>query len=118
MITTSPEFVGWATLAAGAALVAAPGLTARPLGLDESSHAALRAIGAADLALVPGLLRGSPKWPWMTARAALNLAQAAGMLALAPRSASPTAVRVTAATLASLTAVDGPTAVALRRSAL
>ena len=84
MITTPPEFVGWATLAAGAALVAAPGLTARPLGLDESSHAALRAIGAADLALVPGLLRGNPKWPWMTARAALNLAQAASMLALAP----------------------------------
>ncbi len=67
---------------------------------------------------MPGLLRGSPKWPWMTARAALNIAQAASVLALAPRSASPAAVRATAAVLASLTAVDGPTAVALRRSAL
>ena len=36
----------------------------------------MRLLGAADLVLVPGLLAGRPRWPWMAARAALNLAQA------------------------------------------
>ena len=48
-----PQLVGLATLAAGAELVAAPQLTTRALGL-EGDEAAVRAIGAADLVLVPG----------------------------------------------------------------
>jgi hypothetical protein len=116
MITTPPQLVGWVTLAAGAGLVAAPRLTAGPLGLGGGDHAALRALGAADLVLVPGLLRGEPRWPWMAARAALNVGQAAVLLRLGRRSTAPKAVWATAAALAGLTAVDVPTALALRRS--
>ncbi len=110
-----PQLVGIATLAAGAALVAAPQLTTRALGL-EGEETAVRVLGAADLVLVPGLLAGRPRWPWMAARAALNLAQAGWLAAAAGRAGSPGLARGGAAALAALTAVDGPTAVALRRA--
>jgi len=71
-----PVFVGYVTLAAGAALAAAPGRVTGPLGLDGQDMA-VRAIGLLDLVLVPGLLRGSPRWPWMVGRTALNVATAA-----------------------------------------
>jgi hypothetical protein len=83
-----PVFVGCVTLAAGAALIAAPGRAAAALGLD-GQDAAMRAIGASDLVLVPGLLRGSPRWPWMIGRAAANLAIAAYLHGVAPQSSSP-----------------------------
>jgi hypothetical protein len=65
-IERAPVFVGSVTLATGVALAAAPGLLTRRLGL-EGHDAAVRAIGVADLVLVPGLLRGEPRWPWMVA---------------------------------------------------
>ena len=76
----------------------------------------MRAIGAADLALVPGLLRGRPHWPWMAARAALNVAQAACVRQLARRAEQPERAQAAAGVLLGLTLPDGATAVALRRS--
>jgi hypothetical protein len=115
MTERMPVIAGYATLVIGAALLAAPRLMTRPLGLD-GQEAAVRAIGVSDLVLVPGLLRGTPRWPWMAARAAFNLGDAAYLHRVAPRSASPTAVRAGAAVMAGLTALDGATALALRRS--
>jgi hypothetical protein len=111
-----PAFVGAVTLAIGGALVAAPQLATGPLGLT-GKDTAMRALGAADLALVPGLLRGNPRWPWMTARAALNVAQAAYLLRAAPQAGKPALTLAVGSTLLSLTAADGATALALRRAA-
>jgi hypothetical protein len=108
-----PVLAGCVTLVAGAALVAAPGRAAELLGI-EGQTTAVRAIGVSDLVLVPGLLGGSPRWPWMVGRAALNLAQAAYLHAAAPRS-SP--ARALTGVLAGLTVVDGATGLALRRRA-
>ena len=110
-------FVGCVTLAAGAGLLIAPGRVAAALGL-EGQEVALRAIGASDLVLVPGLLRGSPRWPWMIARAALNLGLAAYLRAVAPQSSAPGALNGGAGVLMGLTAVDGATGLALRRAGL
>ncbi len=101
-----PVLVGWVTLAAGAGLLAAPGRAAAALGL-EGQDTALRLIGAADLALVPGLLADRPRW--MIARAGLNLAQAAYLLGVAPQSSQPERVKGSAAALLGLTVVDGAT---------
>jgi hypothetical protein len=106
-IERAPVFVGSVTLATGVALAAAPGAAARALGL-EGQDAALRALGAADLVLVPGLLRGRPRWPWMVSRAGLNLAMAAYMIGVGKRSG--------ARTLLALTVVDGATGLALLRA--
>ncbi len=109
-----PAFVGWVTLAAGAGLLAAPGAVAGQLGL-EGDERALRAIGLSDLVLVPGLLAGRERWPWMVGRAALNLGVAAYLHGVAERSASPDALRAGAAVMAGLTVADGATGLALRR---
>ena len=70
--------VGLATTLIGGALAAAP---AGPAGfLRLSSPLGARVIGIADLALVPGLIAGRPRWPWMAGRAALNVAIAAYLL--------------------------------------
>ncbi|HEX2416345.1 MAG TPA: hypothetical protein VHJ37_14130 [Thermoleophilaceae bacterium] len=111
-----PVFVGWVTLGAGATLTAAPGRVAGALGL-EGQEAAVRAIGLSDLVLVPGLLRGSPRWPWMVGRAALNLGQAAYLLGVAPQSSAPEMLKGAAGVLAGLTVLDGATGLALRRVA-
>jgi hypothetical protein len=110
-----PVFVGGVTLAIGGALVAVPRLAAGPLGLD-GQEAALRAIGASDLVLVPGLLRGNPRWPWMVGRAAFNLAVAGYLHGVAPQASKTQRVRATAGVMLALTAVDGATASALYRA--
>jgi hypothetical protein len=115
MIERMPAFVGGVTLAAGLSLLAAPRRTAALLGL-EGQEPALRAIGASDLVLVPGLLRGSPRWPWMVGRAALNLVLAAYLHGVAEQSSSPDALRAGAGLFLGLTAVDGATGLALRRA--
>ena len=115
MFEQMPSFAGYATLGIGVALVAAPRLVTGPLGL-EGQDAAVRAIGMSDLVLVPGLLRGSPRWPWMLARAAFNLGDAAYLHRVAPRSSAPRATRTGAGVMLALTALDGTTALALRRS--
>jgi hypothetical protein len=115
MLEQMPTFAGYVTLGIGAALLAAPRLVTGPLGL-EGQEAAVRAIGVSDLVLVPGLLRGSPRWPWMLARAAFNLGDAAYLHRTAPQSASPQAMKAGAGVMLALTAIDGATALALRRS--
>jgi hypothetical protein len=108
-----PTFVGAATLAIGAALTAAPGLATGPLGLRDQD-AAMRAIGVSDLVLVPGLLRGEPRWPWMAARAGLNVVVATYLLGVAGQSSAPRATRGLAGVMLALTAADGATAMSLR----
>src|SRR5262245_11211265 len=76
--------VGLITLPIGVGLVLAPVHAARLLKLGDHSGA-LRVIGAADLALVPGLLAGRQRWQWMAARAGLNLVIAAYVLRLVRR---------------------------------
>ena len=115
MFERVPQFAGSVTLAVGVALLAAPRLMTGPLGLD-GQDAAVRAIGVSDLVLVPGLLRGSPRWPWLLARAAFNLGDAAYLHRMAPRSSSPDVLKAGAAVLAGLTVLDGATALALRRA--
>jgi len=115
---TDPErmaaLAGWATLAIGASLLVAPRRTTGPLGL-EGHEGAFRALGVADLVLVPGLIRGDPRWPWVLARAAFNVGDAVYLLRAARRSSSPWRVRAGVAVMAALTAIDGATALELRR---
>ncbi len=106
-----PTSVGYITTATGLALVAAPGFAARQLGL-RGQEGPLRLIGAADLALAPGLVLGKPRWPWMIGRAALTVAMAAYFLGVAGKSRE---ARWTGYTLLGLTVVDGATGVALSR---
>jgi hypothetical protein len=63
--------VGVLTVAIGAALTAAPNRAGPVVGLADPRAA--RLVGLADLALVPGLLRGRPRWPWLAARIGLNV---------------------------------------------
>ena len=106
-------FAGYATLLIGASLLLAPRWTTRPLGLD-GEETAFRELGVADLVLVPGLLRGNPRWPWVAARAALNVGDAVYLAQAARRSSSPARVWAGAAVMAGLTAIDGATAFELR----
>jgi len=115
-IERAPVFVGSVTLATGVALAAAPGVLTRRLGL-EGHDAAVRAIGVADLVLVPGLLRGEPRWPWMVGRSALNLAMAAYLMGAAKQASSPGLANAGAGALLGLTVIDGATGLALRASA-
>src|ERR687893_123892 len=101
-----PAFVGCATLAIGGALVVAPRLATGPLGL-AGQETAFRAIGASDLVLVPGLLAGRPRWPWMVGRAALNVAVAAYLRGVAPQSSAPARANGGAAELLGLAVEDG-----------
>lgn len=112
-----PTIVAGVTLVAGTALAVAPGVFARPVGLD-GQDLAVRAIGVSDLILVPGLLGGRPRWPWMVARAALSVAQAAYCDGVAPRARNAGRVRGAAATLAGLAVMDAVTAVRLRSAGL
>jgi hypothetical protein len=72
--------VGLITLVLGGVLTAAPSRAGRALGFSDPRGA--RIVGLADLALVPGLLRGHPRWPWMVGRVALNLAIVGYLLAV------------------------------------
>jgi hypothetical protein len=100
--------VGMITLALGGVLAAAPARSGRLLGLADPRGA--RIVGLADLALVPGLLRGRPRWPWMMGRVALNLAIVAYILA----TGSDRKSRLAAIGLVVATAMDLPVTVALR----
>ena len=99
--------VGVATSPIGGWLVLAPEDVARALGLRDSR--AVRIIGVADLALVPGLIAGRPRWPWMAARAGLNVAIAAHLLD-ATRKTPDRRPRAVALLLAGITVADVATA--------
>jgi hypothetical protein len=103
--------VGVLTTAIGGALAAAPGRVGPPMGLEDQRAA--RLVGLADLTLVPGLLRARPRWPWLAARAALNLAIVCNAIVTARgnRRAQAATAALVAATAADVAALS-----ALRRS--
>jgi hypothetical protein len=102
-----------ATLPIGAAILLKPDWVGKALKLGDHP-AALRVIGAADLALVPGLLAGRRRLPWMVARAGLNVAIAAYCVRLA-RTEGNLGPKIAVPALAVATAADARTILALRR---
>ena len=99
--------VGVTTTGIGVALTWAPDAVAQALGLRHPRS--VRLIGLADLALIPGLLAGRPRWPWMVARAALNVAIAAYLLDDARHTSASRPPRI-ALLLAAVTVADAGTA--------
>jgi len=97
--------VGFGSLAIGAALLLWPERLGRLADLD-AGEARLVALG--DLAVVPGLLWGRPRRPWMIARGAVNV----GIVGILLRRRSPRA-RVGAMALSLLTVADLQVAAAL-----
>ena len=90
--------IGCASGAIGAAALAAPQKANRALGLHNDP--AMRAIGIADLALVPGLLIGRPRWLWVAARAGLNLTIAAYLIGSRQHGQTPRPLAAVAALIA------------------
>ena len=90
---------GLATLVIGSALLVAPDRVGPLCGIPDARTA--RVVGMVDLALSPGLLAGSPRWPWLAARTVANVATATVV------ARGGWAGRATAAALVALTAVDG-----------
>ncbi len=106
--------VGAGTLAIGVALLAAPARLGPLIGLTDPRST--RLIGGLDLVLVPGLLTGRPRWPWLAARAVLNVAMAAYTLRQPHRAhADSTRARAFALALLAATVADGTAAAATRR---
>jgi hypothetical protein len=97
--------VGVVTSAIGAALTVAPNRAGPLMGIEDPLAA--RLVGLADLALVPGLLRGRPRWPWLTARVGLNVAIIGYAIGTARRNrrARISAAALVAATLSDLSAL-------------
>lgn len=110
-----PKIVAAITLVAGAALVAAPRVGTGPLGL-EGDERGMRAVGVADLLLVPGLASGSAPSAWMTGRCAVSVMQAAFLDGAVARSTRPGATRGLSVLLAGLAVADVLTAAQLRRA--
>ncbi|MEU4472936.1 hypothetical protein [Micromonospora sp. NPDC023888] len=102
------------TLGFGVALTARPRRTAAALGLGERPVLA-GAVGLADLVVGSGVLCGRPRWPWMAARAALNLVLAGCYAAEANRPDGNGRARAGAIAMASLTVVDATLTLALAK---
>ncbi|MGE4424888.1 MAG: hypothetical protein AB7G37_00385 [Solirubrobacteraceae bacterium] len=111
----TPKIVAGVTLVAGVALLAAPRVYTEPVGL-EGQDRPVRAVGLADLILVPGLIGGRPRWPWMVGRAAVSLMQGAYVDGVSSQASRPRAARRTAAVLYGFAAMDTATALILRRA--
>ena len=116
MIDRAPVFVGSVTLATGVALVAAPGVLTRRWGSRATTPPCGRS-GWPTSCWCPACCAGTPRWPWMVGRAALNLAMAAYLMGAAKQSSSPGIANAGAGALLGLTVVDGATGLALRASA-
>lgn len=108
----SAKNVGIITLFIGIALVVAPSKAGRLLRTGDHP-AALRIIGASDLALVPGLLAGRRRLRWMTARAGMNVVIAAYCLWLIRRE-SAIGAKVGAVAMVVATLADSRTIAVLR----
>ena len=109
------DAAGVVTIAIGAALTLAPTLTTATLGLGNQRGQA-RAIGLADLALGPGLLAGRPRWPWMAARAALNMVIARQYHTGARVNPNPRRARAGATAMTALTILNAAVAATLLAS--
>jgi len=114
-LTRVPEFIALVTFGAGAALTVAPGKVGPAAGFGSQRSVALT-IGLMDLVLVPGLLRGRPRWPWMLARAAFNLPVAGAFRAEAKRPAGNPIARPGMYAMLALTTMDTVVALALRNA--
>lgn len=114
-VENAPKMIAGITLVAGAALAASPGTVTGLLGLEDQ-QLSVRALGVADLLLVPGLFRGRSASGWMVARCALSLAQGAYLDGVAARCARPGLAKAAAFTLFGLSAADITTAVMLSRT--
>ena len=110
--TRAATGIGVVTAVIGSALALAPARAGQVARFDDENG--LRAIGLADLALVPGLVAGTPRWPWMAGRGALNLAIAAYLLARAGGE-NAVGLRAAAAALTTVTVGDIRVACVLRR---
>ncbi|WP_354702413.1 hypothetical protein [Paraconexibacter sp. AEG42_29] len=110
-----PKVIAGITLVAGVALAASPQVAAGPLGL-EGHERGIRAVGLADLLLVPGLALGRPQSAWMVGRAAVSVVQAAYLDGVAATSTRSAAARTAACVLAGLAVMDATTAVRLLRA--
>lgn len=106
------DAAGVVTTAIGAALTLAPNPTTATLGLGNQRGQA-RAIGLADLALGPGLLAARPRWPWMAARAALNMVIARQYHASLRANPNDCRARAGATAMTALTIVDAAVAATL-----
>ncbi|QIK67751.1 hypothetical protein G7072_16610 [Nocardioides sp. HDW12B] len=106
LTTTSGAAV--VTIVVGAAMTAAPGPVGALCGIDDRRLA--RLVGISDAVCATGLLAGRPRWPWATARAGLNLVQAAILVRRG------TAGTFAAIALVGLTVVDGAAARELHRA--
>ena len=110
-----PEFVAVVTTGVGIALLVAPRPLAVAAGVGDRPTFA-RAVGAMDLALVPGLLRGRPRWPWMLARAAANLPIAAAYRGEIARNGGTPLARTGMFAMLGLSVIDTVTAIGLRQA--
>ena len=108
----STKRVGIITLAIGIALMVAPSWAGQVLRTGDHPLA-LRVMGASDLVLVPGLLRGRCPLRWMAARVGLNTVIAAYWLSLAGREGTVGA-KIAAAGMVAATVADGRTIATLR----
>ncbi len=95
---------GLFTAVAGTALLGTPERLGPLIGLTGKRDAQL--VGALDLALVPGLLFGRPRWPWLAARAASNLVTVGFVLRRGTDDRSRRNARVFSAALALATVTD------------
>jgi len=105
--------VGAFTAVIGALLLAAPATVGRRVWIAEPAHA--RLLGAVDLALVPGLLAGRPRAPWMAARVIANLGTAAWYRRIARAMPGQRGPRVVVAALLAVSVVDLRFVMALHR---
>jgi hypothetical protein len=96
--------VGCGSGAIGAVALLAPKRVNKLLGMSDD--VAMRAIGVADLALVPGLIGGRQRWRWMAARAGLNLAIVGVFLRSRSGASSPSRPLAAAVGLAIVTVGD------------
>ena len=104
---------GAVTVVAGIALLAFPHASGPAIGLVDHRYA--RAVGLVDLVVAAGLLAGRPRWPWLAARAALNLPTAALALQQTRHTDRITNGRVFAAALSVATVGDALFIRAMRR---
>jgi hypothetical protein len=109
---TMADVVGLITLGFGVVLTVAPRRSAAVLGLGNRPVLAT-VVGMTDLVVGSGVLWGRRRWPWMTARAALNLALAACYGAEANRTGGGRRARAGIIAMGSLTVVDAVLALAL-----